>query len=342
MDWAILLAGGGGTRFWPLSTPTRPKQLLPLTGSESTAASMVAILSARIPPERILVVTSHALADAFRALPGVPPDNVLAEPRAASTAPALAWGTSEALRRDPDAVVVSVHADWHLPDPEAFGLATTAILEAAPAVDRLLTVGLRPTRPDPGFGYIVPGPPLASGVQAVDRFVEKPVPDVARQLMAQGAHWNSGLFAWTARRFLVEVERWSPELAPHLPLLQAGDITAFYERVTPIAVDHALLERSDRVGVVEATFPWDDVGTWDALFRVRERDCEGNIQVGPVSLLDARDSLAWSDGPTIVAAGVSDLIIVAAHGRVLVVPRERAVDLKSFLARLPPDIQEPA
>ncbi len=342
MHWAILLAGGGGTRFWPLSTPARPKQLLPLTGSGSTAASMVAILSARIPPERILVVTSTRLADAFRALPGIHPDNVLAEPRAASTAPALAWGTSEALRRDPDAVVVSVHADWHLPDAEAFGLATATILAAAPEVDRLLTVGLRPTRPDPGFGYIVPGPLLSSGVHVVDRFVEKPTPEVALRLMAHGAHWNSGLFAWTARRFLTEVERWSPELAPHLSLLHSGDVAAFYERVTPIAVDHALLERSDRVGVVAASFPWDDVGTWDALFRVRERDGQGNIQVGPVSLLDARDSLAWSDGPVIVAAGVSDVIIVAAHGRILVLPRERAADLKSFLARLPPDLQEPA
>ncbi len=342
MHWAIVLAGGGGTRFWPLSTPARPKQLLPLTGAGSTAASMVSLLSARIPPERILVVTSAALATAFRSIPGIHPENVLAEPRAASTAPALAWGTSEVLRRDPDAVVVSVHADWHLPDPEAFGRATATILAAAPEVDRVLTVGLVPTRPDPGFGYIVPGPPLASGVRIVDRFVEKPAPDVARQLIAQGAFWNSGLFAWSARRFLAEVERWSPELAPHLPLLQAGDVTTFYERVTPIAVDHAVLERSDRVGVVAASFPWDDVGTWDALFRVRERDGDGNIPVGPVTLLDTRNSLAWSDGPVIVAAGVSDLIIVAAHGRILVLPRERAPDIKALLARLPPDLQEPA
>jgi len=237
-------------------------------------------------------------------------------------------------------VVVSVHADWHLPDPEAFGRATTGALAAAPQVDRLLTVGLPPTRPDAGFGYIVPGATLAPGVRSVDRFVEKPTSDTARHLMAEGALWNSGLFAWTARRFLAEAERWSPELAPHLSLLHSGDVASFYERVTPIAVDHALLERSDRVGVVAAAFPWDDVGTWDALFRVRARDPEGNIPVGPVSLLDTRDSLVWSDGPVIVAAGVSDLVIVAAHGRILVLPRERAADLKSFLARLPADRQE--
>ena len=165
MHWGVLLAGGSGTRFWPLSSPSRPKQLLPLAGSRSSAEEAVDRLAGFIPPERILVVTGAALAPPLQAALPVPHANYLIEPRAASTGPALVWATVEALRRDPDAGVISMHADWAIRDPSAFVATAATALDTAARHARLVTVGMVPSRPETGFGYIVPGEPLDGAPQ---------------------------------------------------------------------------------------------------------------------------------------------------------------------------------
>jgi mannose-1-phosphate guanylyltransferase len=340
MKWAVLLAGGSGSRFWPLSTPRNPKQLLPLAGSSSTAQESIERLSGLIPRERILVVAGAALAGPLQSKLNLPSSNFLVEPRAASTAPALIWATSEALRRDADAEVLSLHADWAIGDAAAFRKTADAALATARQHDRLVTVGVVPSRPETGYGYIVPGPSLGDGARMVARFSEKPDAATALDLMAAGALWNSGLFAWTAHRLLAEVEAHTPEVAPHLPALRAGDIDRFFREVTPISIDVGLLERSSAVAVVSGAFAWDDIGTWQALTRVRPKDTNGNVVVGNAFLHGAEDCIVWSERDTVVVSGVKDLIVVQANGRILVMPTEQAASIKQLLDALPPDVRD--
>ena len=340
MRWAVILAGGSGSRFWPLSTPTSPKQVLPLAGAQSTAEQAVARLEGLVPRDRILVVTGAALAPRLQQVMGIPAHNLLIEPRPASTAPALVWATVEARRRDFDAEVLSMHADWVIREEDAFRYTATQSFDTAARHRRLVTVGIVPSRPDTGFGYIVPGTPLDDISRTVSRFAEKPDAATALDLMASGALWNSGLFAWTAEVLLEEVRRHTHEIAPHLHLLDAGNVEGFFQAVTSVSIDVGLLERSSAVAVVSGRFTWDDIGTWDALSRVRKRDAGGNVSSGRVELLDVEDCVVWSSGDPIVACGVKDLVIVHANGRILVMPRQQAADLKTVLDRLPPDVRD--
>jgi mannose-1-phosphate guanylyltransferase len=340
MRWAVILAGGSGSRFWPLSTPTTPKQVLPLAGTQSTAEQAVARLEGLIPRDRVLIVTGAALAPRLQEVLGVPAHNFLIEPRAASTGPALVWATLEARKRDLEAEVLSLHADWVIREDAAFRHTATQALDTATRHRRLVTVGIVPSRPDTGFGYIVPGNALDDVARTVSRFAEKPDAATALNLMASGALWNSGLFAWTAEVLLEEVGRNTPEIAPHLHLLESGNIVGFFQSVTSVSIDVGLLERSTAVAVVSGRFTWDDIGTWDALPRVRKRDPGGNVAVGPVQLLDAQDCVVWSSGDPIVASGVKDLVIVHANGRILVMPRQQAADLKAILDRLPAAVRD--
>ncbi len=339
-NWAAVLAGGSGTRFWPLSTQQRPKQMLHLSGERSLLASTVARLDGLIPAERVLIITGEALvADTRRLLPELPVENVLAEPRAASTAPALTWATKIAATRDPEARVLSVHADWHVGDDSLFRDTAAEALEVAERFDMLVTVGIVPTRPDPGYGYIQPGDPLGGNASQVNRFIEKPDIETARTLIEEGALWNSGMFAWTADRFLAETQANAPEIAAHLDKLEQNDVNAFFGSVTPIAVDVSHFERSERVACLPGRFPWDDVGTWAALGRVRVADHTGNILVGTTFGRDSSDCVVWADDGAVVIDGVSDLVVVQANGVTLVTTRDRCAALKDLLEELPTEIR---
>ena len=340
MQWAVILAGGSGTRFWPLSSPSQPKQLLPLTGARSTAEEAVDRLTGFIPPERILVVTGRSLAAPLQARLPVPAANFLIEPRAASTGPALVWATVEAALRDPDAEVVAMHADWTIRDPAAFVAAAAIALETARRHARLVTVGIVPSRPETGFGYIVPGERLDSASRAVARFQEKPDAATALDLMANGALWNSGLFAWRATDLRREVMAHTNEIAPWLSALDRGDVAGFFAGVREVSIDVGVFERSAAVAVVAGEFAWDDIGTWEAIARVRPRDRHGNVAHGPVTLVDCTDCIVWNDGPPMVLSGVRELVVVHANRRTLVLDRSRAPDLKQTLDALPPEVRE--
>jgi mannose-1-phosphate guanylyltransferase len=340
MRWAVILAGGSGTRFWPLSTPNNPKQLLPLGGSRSTAREAVERLEGLVANDRVLVVAGPSLAPRLVEHLGLPRENVLVEPRAASTAPALVWATCEAQRRDPDAEVLSLHADWSVGDPAGFRQTADVALRTARSFDRLVTVGIVPSRPETGYGYIVPGAPLDGGARQVARFSEKPDAATALDLMANGALWNSGLFAWTAATLIREIELRTPEIAPHLGALRRGDVNAFFGAVTPVSIDVGLLERSSAVAVVSGAFAWDDIGTWQALTRVRPKDAGGNVLVGSAIAFESSDCVVWGQDDVVVLNGVKDLIVVQAHGRVLVMPCDRAPDMKRLLDALPASVRD--
>ena len=333
--WAAILAGGSGTRFWPLSTPQRPKQLLPLAGDRPLLVQAVDRLDGLIPPERILILTGPFLVDATAAaLPQIPRTQIFAEPRAASTAPALVWAARWISQRDPGGQMLSLHADWAVGDDRAFRAAAHEALGVAKEYDVLVTVGVKPTRNETGYGYIVPGKPLG-GARAVRRFVEKPSPTRAALLRRKGALWNTGLFAWGVARFLGEAGAYARELTAGWPKLTDGDVAGFFAAVTPVSVDVAVLERTKRLAVVTGNFPWDDIGSWDALLRIRTPDAHGNVVVGNVTLAgDVHGSVVWSDSEHVAVLGLEGVIVVRAHGHTLVMPTGRAEHLKELVQRL--------
>ncbi|MFI5208703.1 MAG: mannose-1-phosphate guanylyltransferase [Gemmatimonadales bacterium] len=339
MRWAVVLAGGAGTRFWPVSTARRPKQLLNLAGNDSLLAQTIARIVPLIPADRILIVTSRALKGAVsRAVPAVPEDNVLAEPRAASTAPALAWATAHASRQDAAATVLSLHADWAVGDAAGFRAAAAAALELAEKEDVLVTVGAKPTRPETGYGYIVPGKPLGKRARAIAKFVEKPTLARVKALLKQRALWNTGMFAWTASRFRAEVAAHTTEIAGAMALFDAGDADRAYAALKPVSIDVGVFERTRRGAVISAAFGWDDIGSWAALRRVRPKDKNGNVTVGGAEVVDSRNCVAWSEDGTVVMYGMSDAVVVKTRGITLVTSAARAPELKRLLDRLPPDL----
>lgn len=338
--WAVVLAGGVGSRFWPLSTPGRPKQLLPLVDAEPLLRNTLARLTPLAPAARTLVLTNAGLRDAVLALaPELPPENVIAEPSPAGTCAALAWAAREvAERAGREAVMLCVHADWAVGDVDGFRAALARAAAAARAHASLVTVGVVPTRDDPGFGYIHPGAEVEPGVRHVERFVEKPTRERAARMRAEGYLWNSGIFVWRAGDFLDEVDALAPEVAP--ALRAAGDsIERFFADVTPVAVDVAVMERSHRVLVLPGDFGWDDVGTWGALGRVRLLDERGNAASGLVHALDARRNVVHADGNAVVLYGVDDLVVVAGPGLTLVTTVDRSSDLKTLVESLPPALR---
>lgn len=339
--WAVILAGGTGSRFWPLSTPRRPKQLLPLVHDTPMLLETVRRFEPLVPAARTLVLTNAALAgDVARLLPDVPRGNIIAEPRPAGTAAALTWAAAHIRRQgDGDAVMLCVHADWTIGDAGRFRATLTEAARLAAAHDSLITVGVVPTRPDPGFGYIQPAESV-DGARRVGRFVEKPDVQTASRMIAQGYLWNSGIFVWRVEDFLEEVVRYTPEVAPALAAADTGDAASYFAQVKPISVDHGVLERSARVLVIPGEFGWDDVGTWAALRRARERDGQGNAAAGAVHLVDAHDNVVHAEGSTVVLYGVSDLVVVTRDGLTLVTSVERSADLKVLLDALPADVRE--
>lgn len=341
--WTVVLAGGVGSRFWPLSTPSCPKQLLPLVTTEPMLADTLARLAPLAPPERTLILTNAGLLHPVRALcRAIPPDNVIAEPAPAGTCAALAWAAHlVAERAGPRAPMVCVHADWAIADVEGFRRTLRRAAEVASTREALVTVGIVPTRPDPGFGYIHPGDPVAPDVWAVRRFVEKPDRQRAAQMVADGFLWNSGIFAWRAGDLLAELEALTPEVAPALRAA-GGDLGAFFAGVTrPVAIDVGVMERSARVLVLRGDFGWDDVGTWAALHRVRARDAAGNAMYGATFAKEARDNVVHAEEGQVILYGVDDLVVVAQPGRVLVTTREKAAELKVLLDALPPGFSSP-
>lgn len=335
--WAVVLAGGVGSRFWPVSTAERPKQLLALATDRPLLTDALERIEPLVPPERTLVLTNAGLVSAIAEVaPRIPRENLIAEPRPAGTAAALAWAAHLIQQRDGgDAIMMSVHADWAVKDAEGFRAALTIAADAAERHHALVTVGIVPDRPDPGFGYIQPGEALAHSVSRVARFVEKPDRERAKQMVADGYLWNSGIFVWRVGDFLDEVRTLTPEIAPHLAE-HGADLPAFFAAVTSgIAVDVGVLERSARVLVLPGDFGWDDVGTWAALRRVREPDASGNAVSGLVHTLDAHGNVVHADGNGVVLYGVRDLVVVTRDGLTLVTTLDKASDLKTLIQSLP-------
>lgn len=345
--WVVVLAGGVGSRFWPLSTPSRPKQLLPLVDDAPLLVNTLERLEPLVPASRTLVLTSAALADAVTdAARAIPRENVIAEPRAAGTAAALAFAADVIRRRAGDgAIMICVHADWAIADGERFRETLEDAARVAERTRGLVTVGIVPTRADPGFGYIEPGESVGvDAARRVARFVEKPTRDRAAQMLLQGYLWNSGIFVWRVGDFLAEARAHATEISGALDVAaraEAPTPEAFFDGVAkPVSVDVGVLERSAKVLVIPGDFGWDDVGTWAALHRVRPADEAGNVVSGNVHVEASTGNVVYAEGNAVVLYGVADLVVVARNGLTLVTTRERSADLKSLIEALPPSITQ--
>ncbi len=340
--WSVILAGGIGSRFWPASTPSKPKQLLPLASDRPLIRDTVDRILPLVPQERLRILTGgHLAGPILGGLPELEPGNLLLEPRAAGTAPVLAWAAAEIERRDPDGVMISLHADHVIDPPGAFRARLALAAELAVRHGRLFTLGARPGRPETGYGYIrvgrsLPGGDAEESGSEVASFVEKPdLPTAERYLAAGGYLWNTGIFVWRAADLLDQLERHTPEMAELIPLLREGGVEEFFARVPNLSIDEGLLERSDRVGVLPADFHWDDIGAWDAVFRTHALDERGNAVIGDGFAIDCDDTALYSDAGPIVAFGVEGLIVVRTGGVTFVAPRDRSAQLKTLLGQLP-------
>jgi mannose-1-phosphate guanylyltransferase len=347
--WAVVFAGGIGSRFWPLSTPERPKPLLRLVGDRPLIADTLYRLHPLIPASRTLVLTSADISDAIRAaIPELPEKNMLVEPRPLGTAAALAWGAQEIVNRvGRKTVFCALHADLSAQfDDEFRRVIRRAAGYAAKDDGALVAVGARPTRPDTGFGYMLCGEPLEPGLTTaqggacvVERFVEKPGPLQAEDFIAEGALWNAGIYCWQAGAVLDALEANTSELQDGLAYLAAGKTDRFFGMVQSVSIERGLLERIDSLVCVPSSFGWDDVGTWACLRRVRELDDTGNGVIGDALLIDAESNVVHTESGRVVVYGVNSLLVVSLPGVTFVTSLDRAAELTPLFDALPRELR---
>jgi len=347
--YALILAGGSGERFWPLSRRALPKQLLRLASSCSLLEATIARLEGLIPPARILVLTNVDQEKGVReALKQFPDCNIIAEPSKRDTAAAIALGVAWVAARDHAAAMIVLPADHVIKDTAAFQKIVQEAVEAAQSKSALITIGIRPTSAHPGFGYIEMGESVSGkpGLYRVVRFREKPNADLAESFIRKGNfRWNAGMFVWTVPIILTEFNRHAPEFGRFIAMMSAP--SAFdknwadkFSKLPKTSFDYAVMEHADRVLVLEAEFDWDDVGGWQAVARYFEKDSRGNAANCGLTTLEASDNIVFDDsGRSIALLGVNNLIVVRTQDAVLVCHRHHAEKIKNLVAKLPEELQ---
>jgi len=347
-DYVTVLAGGSGTRLWPLSRSARPKQLLPLTGERSLIQDTLKRLRLVVPPERTFILTEASHSDELREHASeIPPENIVVEPARRGTAGALALGASIIHRRDPSAVMASVHSDAYIADDQEFADTLLAALRAAEASETLVTLGIRPSSPSSQLGYIQAAEKLGDvgsfELHRVAQFKEKPSIETAKEYLAAGNYyWNPGVFVWLTRVILEEFGTLQPGIAEVLgridpgleTIRQADTLRDLYPTVPSVSIDNGILELSNRVSVIPARFGWADIGSWSELYDILDKDADGNVSVGDHVMLDSKNVLAFSHGRTIATVGVDDLIIVDTGDAIFVAKRNRAAESRRIVEEL--------
>lgn len=349
--YAVVLAGGGGTRLWPVSRRRHPKQMIPLIGEHSLFQTTVHRLEGLFPPERILVVTAQEQAKKLKAqAPGIPKENFLLEPAPRGTASAIGLAAALLQKRDPQAVMASLHSDHYIRHQDLFHLLVRIAVDVAEK-DYLVTLGIAPTYPATVYGYIRRGALLPETfgypVYNVLNFIEKPEDKQARTFIATGEYsWNSGMFFWKVENIMAEISRQMPDL--YSVLMQIGDVWGSRKRESTLkalwpglkneTIDYGIMENANRVAVLPAGgLEWSDIGNWNSLFDVLLSDKDGNIVVGGQHFsLDTSNSLVYGNGDSrlIVTIGVNNLIIVDTGDVLLVCRKEQASKVRQVVDHL--------
>jgi mannose-1-phosphate guanylyltransferase len=350
--FTLVLAGGSGTRFWPASRKSRPKQVLGMgpDPSRSLIAHTLRRVASLCPGPQMIVATGEALIDVTRqALPELGPESFIAEPIARNTAPCIAWGAQIIARRDPNAVVMVLPSDHHIADEPEFCRVLQRALDSA-AAGTITTGGITPTRAETGYGYIEAERQLAPGILAVSRFEEKPNRETAERYLAGGKHlWNSGMFFFRAQDMLHAVERHLPAVHEQLQLIERAAAQgpeaereatrAAFAAMPSISIDHGIMEKLDSLAVVPGSFGWSDLGSWHTVWELGKRDNADNVGPDDALFVDAQRNLIEDlrtnkSKRTVALLGVHDLCIVETDDAVLIIPRERAQDVRAIVDEL--------
>ena len=352
MRLAIIMAGGSGERFWPVSRRAYPKQLLRLTDKDSLLSKSLERAAHLVGGDRVYIVTNQqlqkAIADEF---PALRPDQVIGEPLAKNTAACLALAVARVMKVDADPTLAVLTSDHLISPPDAFYANVNAAFEVAERDDALVTFGIPPWEPNTGYGYLEIGDEVGrkSGgrVFQVKSFKEKPDLETAKEYLASGRFfWNSGMFCWKASTLLKAFHEHSPKFGRGTEAMKnaigkAGEAAAIrkvFEGLPSLPIDVAVMEKAQNVLCVRADFQWDDIGTWTSLERSQQRDAQGNITVGKVTAVDSHGCILWQDhsrsAPRVVSFGTRDLVIVSTPDAVLVCPKNLAQDVKKVVQRL--------
>jgi len=349
--FVVILAGGSGTRLWPLSRSHQPKQLLALHSDRSLIQSTFDRVAPLVTPARVLIMTERSHADALRAqLPEVPPENVIVEPARRGTAGALALAAAAIHSRDPEALMASVHADAYIDDPEEFRRTLATAFEAADATRMLVLMGIPPTSPSTSLGYIEAADRLSTidgyEVRRVARFVEKPNLERATEFLNSGRHfWNPGVFVWRIDVILEEFATFEPRIHELVMEIgrdfgtprQAETLATVYPTVPEQTIDVGIMERSTRVAVIPARFQWSDIGSWSEIFEALPRDAQNNVVRGTHVGLDTHDTLVFATSRPVATIGLEGFVVVETPDAVFICPRDRVPDVKQLVELLKAD-----
>ncbi len=352
--YALILAGGSGTRFWPLSRNAKPKQLLDLFGTGTLLEQTIRRLEGLVPFENILILTNEQQADAVREIATMlPAENIFSEPAKRDTAPAVALGIGLVAARNPNAVMMVLPSDQLIQDIPAFQSIMRDALATAELSDGLVTIGIRPTWACPSYGYIergelahIAGLACENPPVEVNRFREKPRAEVAEQFLAEGNFtWNAGMFVWAIPTVIEQLSKHTPDLADFIASLEAAPnlaavVAAEFPQLTPTSIDYALMESADRVLNIEATFDWDDVGSWISIAKYLEKFGDENRANETITEIDSQNNIVFNarPGTRIALLGVDDLIIVQTGDALLIANRHQADAIKKLADLLPKEL----